>query len=384
MEEPRFDEAFWANVQQRASSVRQLALAELNGAEKLILAEATEFVTAADATVVPVFTEPFWEEVGQRAERVRQLALSSVTEAQVLIAGPDSDLETVSLRHAQRSAPAGLRAFFRNLPFQRADAFGFAAALLAVVLLVPQLIAPVMSSAGIEPPKIVQFLIIGEDDTKPAPPKPLAGEAGSSSESQEPEVPSSSGDFPKPKSSGPSGVKASDGFDATSEGTTGTPGAGVEGTPASGENGTGNPGAASTLPAPQASVEPSPTPAKPAKAPAAPSGIEAVAIDSTTVRLSWIDNSTDEVAFQINRLGVEAPTPAFHSVSKDVTTYLWTNVAPETQACFRVRALSDVQSDWAPAAAPGQVCATTPASPAVIAPAQPQASLSPQSAAPAA
>lgn len=356
-------------------------MAELDNAENLLLAETPGPVaarTAADANVVPVFTEPFWEEVGQRTGRVRQMALSSVAEAEELLVGQDLDLETVNVRHAHHCAPAGFRAFFRNFSFQRSDAFGFAAALLAVVLLVPQLIAPVMSSAGVEPPRIVQFLIIGDEDAKPDSPRPLAGEAGSSTEPEEPEVLASSGDFPRPKASAPAGSKAGDGSDATSDGTTGSPGAAVEGTPAPGENGSGNPGTAVVSPASQASAEPSPIPPK---VPLAPSGLEATAIDSSTIRLSWIDNSTDEAAFQINRTGVEAPTPAFRSVGKDVTTYLWANVAPQTQACFRIRALSEVQSDWAPAGFPGQVCATTPAAPADAAPTQPQGSPSPQPAA---
>lgn len=377
MQEHRFDEAFWANVHQRVASVRGLAMTELDNAENLLLAEASESVTAADANVVPVFTEPFWEEVGQRTGRVRQMALSSVAEAEERLVGQDLDIETVTVRHAHH-APTGLRAFSRTFSFQRSDAFGFAAALLAVVLLVPQLIAPVMSSAGVEPPRIVQFLIIGDESAKPHSPRPLAGEAGSSSEPEKPEVSASSGDFPRPKASAPSGSNAVAGSDAASGGTTGTPGAAVEGTPVPGQNGGGNAGTAAVSPAPQASPESSPIPPK---VPLAPAGLEATAIDSTTIRLSWIDNSTDETAFQINRTGVEAPVPAFRSVGRDVTTYLWIDVAPQTQACFRIRASGEAQSDWAPAGFPGQVCATTPATPADAAAAQPQAPPGPQPAA---
>lgn len=382
MTEPQFDEGFWANVHQRAASVRELAIDELGQAEQLVLAEISDSVSDHlcapdfDANVVPVFTEPFWEQVGQRAERVRHMAVSSVEEGQERLVGLEFDQETVTVRSGRHSAPTGLRAFFLKLGLQRSDAFGLAAAFLAVVLFVPQVIAPVMSSAGVEPPKLVQFLIIGDEEKSEPPKQPAdkpgsSGESGSSSDSEEPGAPTASGDFAPAKSPVQSGSNAADGPDAVSTGEAGVSGATVDGTPAPGQGGSGTTGTAVASPAPQSSPDPSPAPVK---VPSAPSGLEAVAVDSTTIRLKWIDSSSDETTFQINRTGVEAPTVTFRSVGKDVTSYMWTNVAPETRACFRIRAVSDGLSEWAPSGAPGSVCATTPAVPVDPAPTEPQVS----------
>lgn len=377
MNDSQFDETFWANVHRRASNVREMAMQELDQAEQMLLSEqvANE---AAGANVVPVFTETFWEEVGVRAQRVRQLAMSSVAQAEELLVGDRQQVETVTV--SREPARRGLRGYLRNLPLHRSDAFGFGAAFLAVVLLVPQIIAPVMISAGVEPPKIVEFLVIGDprsdgddgDEQEPQPEPQQAGEEGSTKGIGTPDNPTVSEGGTDGKPASPGGSNAPDGTDSSSDGASGAggaSGAAANGTPAPGQSGaSGVPGGVSPSPSPEASPAP--------RAPFAPGGLTAEAVDSTSIRLAWVDNSTDETGFQINRTGVEAPTPAFQGVAKDVKTYLWTNITPSTQACFRVRALgAELSSNWAPSADPGTVCATTPAAPVDNPPAtQPQSS----------
>jgi hypothetical protein len=70
------------------------------------------------------------------------------------------------------------------------------------------------------------------------------------------------------------------------------------------------------------------------------------AVDATSVRLRWKDNSADETGFLIERRG----TPVSReSVEADKKTYVWAGLSPKTEACFRVRARNDAaSSDWLP------------------------------------
>jgi hypothetical protein len=372
--EPDFGEDFWANVNRRAAHVRELALQELNRAEQAIMhIEAPAMASeAADGNVHPVFTEPFWEEVSRRAHRVRELAQASVAEAEERLLG-DEDVPEMAPAHTRRifSGTNPVAVFFRSLSWRRSDILGFAAALLAVVFFLPQLIAPVWSSAGLQPPKILQFALGGADQ-KQSTQHPAGEEGGATSKPK-----SSDGSSPSsPSGSDKAGsasqtTKAADGSDAHSAtGQGGATGAAASGAPAPGSQGTSG-GAATASPSPAVSPEP-PAPPKP---PIAPSGLQAVPVDATSIRLSWTDASSDEIAFDINRVGTDTSPLTIQRVSKDLTTFVWTNVAPETKVCFRIRAVGEAaSSDWAPSAPPGDVCATTPAAP--VEP-QPQTQTSP-------
>lgn len=92
--------------------------------------------------------------------------------------------------------------------------------------------------------------------------------------------------------------------------------------------------------------------------PAAPSALNAVAISATRVDLSWTDNASDEVEFEIERAPAGSGTwAALDTAAEDATSYSDTTVVAETAYDFRVRAVNaDGNSAWSNTAS-----ATTPA-----------------------
>jgi len=381
---PEFNEDFWRVVHQRAERVRELVLGEIEAAEHLVFSEGEVVRVPAAATseqnVVPVFTEPFWEDVETRVQRVRNLAAESLAAAEERLL---DEVQAPAAAIAPVKKPASLRSLVRNFSLQRSDAFGFVAALLAAVLLVPQLIAPVMSSAGVQPPKILQFMIVGDNDKSDQQASEVQGEGGSTNGSADPGG-EASRSKPVPSAQSPgqgTGVSGSDAVSGTGEG-------GTNGKAATGAAGSGQGGASNVDPAASPSPSVSPTPALPApKAPTAPLEVHAVAVDSKSIRISWTDMSNDETGFQVDRQVPDGALASSERVGKDLSNYLWANLAPETRACFRVRAMNEVgSSDWAPVLAPGYVCATTPAVPAepLPSPPPPQPEASPPSSGPAA
>jgi hypothetical protein len=75
--------------------------------------------------------------------------------------------------------------------------------------------------------------------------------------------------------------------------------------------------------------------------PAAPSGLTATAISSSSVRLNWRDNSNNETGFRIYN-GV---TNAY--VNANTTTYTWPNITPGSYMCFSVVAYNAAGSSAA-------------------------------------
>ncbi|MDB4870419.1 MAG: hypothetical protein JWL97_1423 [Gemmatimonadales bacterium] len=74
--------------------------------------------------------------------------------------------------------------------------------------------------------------------------------------------------------------------------------------------------------------------------PNAPSGTEAVPVNSSSVRVHWIDNSTNESGFRIERASVAAgPWTEAATTAANVTS-LYQDAIREQQVCFRVIALS--------------------------------------------
>ncbi|MEX0324511.1 MAG: M6 family metalloprotease domain-containing protein [Puniceicoccaceae bacterium] len=72
--------------------------------------------------------------------------------------------------------------------------------------------------------------------------------------------------------------------------------------------------------------------------PAAPSGLVATAASYDSINLSWVDNSTDESSFRIERSPEGTSWSEISSVSADVTSYTDTGLSPSTTLFYRVRA----------------------------------------------
>jgi hypothetical protein len=91
-------------------------------------------------------------------------------------------------------------------------------------------------------------------------------------------------------------------------------------------------------------------------APAAPSNLQATAISSTEIDLSWQDNSSNETGFAIEAL-ISGTFQQIGTVDANVTHAGIVNLTPQTTYTFRVRALNG-----STASTPSnQVTATTPA-----------------------
>ncbi|MGJ3239841.1 MAG: putative Ig domain-containing protein [Anaerolineae bacterium] len=82
----------------------------------------------------------------------------------------------------------------------------------------------------------------------------------------------------------------------------------------------------------------------------APGGVSAQATSDTTIDLIWVDNASDEIMYEIERDGtVITPLPA------NSTVYFDTGLNPETDYCYRVRAVNNLTvSAWS-----AEVCAST-------------------------
>jgi hypothetical protein len=89
--------------------------------------------------------------------------------------------------------------------------------------------------------------------------------------------------------------------------------------------------------------------------PAAPTNLAATSLDSTSILLTWTDNSGNESGFEINN-GVTS-----QKVTANNTSYTWGGLAPNTYMCFRIRAYNSTgSSSWDPNVSPYYVCTTTP------------------------
>jgi hypothetical protein len=89
--------------------------------------------------------------------------------------------------------------------------------------------------------------------------------------------------------------------------------------------------------------------------PAAPTNLAATPVGTSSIRLTWTDNSNNESGFEINN-GVTSQTTGANS-----TSYTWGGLTPSTYMCFRIRAYNSAgSSSWDPNASPWYVCTTTP------------------------
>ena len=71
---------------------------------------------------------------------------------------------------------------------------------------------------------------------------------------------------------------------------------------------------------------------------AAPSNFVATAISSSQIDLSWMDNSTNESGFKIERATTSPPTTEIATVGQNAASYSNTNLAENTTYYYRVRA----------------------------------------------
>jgi hypothetical protein len=74
---------------------------------------------------------------------------------------------------------------------------------------------------------------------------------------------------------------------------------------------------------------------------AAPGSLDAVAVSSSQIDLTWADNSSDETGFKIERaLANSGPWVEIAVAGENATTYSNTGLAPDTRYFYRVRAFN--------------------------------------------
>jgi len=94
--------------------------------------------------------------------------------------------------------------------------------------------------------------------------------------------------------------------------------------------------------------------------PAAPTGLVAGATSFSQVHLAWIDNSSDETGFEVERstTGIGGTYSLVTTLGAGAVAYDDLNRTPLTETCYRVRAISGAGGS----AYAGPACATTPGS----------------------
>jgi fibronectin type 3 domain-containing protein len=94
--------------------------------------------------------------------------------------------------------------------------------------------------------------------------------------------------------------------------------------------------------------------------PNAPSDLAASVISGTRVDLAWLDNSSDEDGFKVERRTGAGAFSLIATLGANATTYSDTSVVASTQYTYRVRSFSTAGGDSAPS---NEVTVTTPAPP---------------------
>ena len=323
---PEFDNDFWATVDHRVEQVRNLTMTELGRAEDELLAE------QVDADVVPVFPGPFWSRVNKRAANVRKMALDELVDAEErLISAPDAG--RTAWRNRIPVPAVLLRRPLGMPPGARINTIGFVTAVLAVLLLLPQ-VAPIASLADVgksRGPLSFFFANDPEKQSSSSSAKKTGEESGSSGTGASNSNRSASTEKSSSSNSGP--AKPSE-----KPSTPGTPAAGGQtassGSPLTATVG-GAPGAES---ADGLDGTDSPAGASAATKPAAPSNLLLTAIDDTSVRLRWKDQSDNETGFVIERSSTPVERRTTESNQKE---FIWDGLAANSEACFKVRARND-------------------------------------------
>ena len=343
--EPQFDDRFWAAVNQRVERVRELT------SEELVRAQTELLTVEAEAEVVPVFPLPFWARVNKRAAKVRRMALDELADAE----------DRLVNREAADGLPAGERvagpAFRRRLHLPptalalraRVGALGFVAAVLAALFFLPQVV-PISSLAEVRQrgPLALFFSGDGAADSGRSRTSDGVAKAGDPAASEQIRT-----DIPK-ESTAAAGKASSQQSARGMSGGTGGPGGGTSGakgsspSPSAGASAQGAAGSSGT--ASEGSSFAGATAedgASAGSAPEAPSNLLVTAVDDSTVRLRWRDNSDDETGFVIERKGQTAV--GIETTEANSKSYLWTGLSAGVEYCFRVRARNDAgSSDWFP------------------------------------
>jgi PKD repeat protein len=87
----------------------------------------------------------------------------------------------------------------------------------------------------------------------------------------------------------------------------------------------------------------------------APTNLQARAVSSSLIELTWTDNSNDETQFNIQRkTGTGGTFSNIGSVNANVTSHSSTGLTNDTEYCYRVRAVNGGYSPWS-----DENCATT-------------------------
>lgn len=335
---PDFDPEFWSGVHDRVERVRQLTATELERAAHELL------TLQAQAEVVPVFPAPFWARVNKRAGKVREMALDELTDAEERLVNREPAAGAATRRRRAGALRRRPHLPSISVPLRaRVNTLGFVTAVLAVLMLLPQ-VMPITSEAGVRRnPLAGLFAGLTDDDPRSSEPDDAGGESEEGVESRRPG--SSSG-----RDAGKAGPRAeSRGTAAASKSSSGSAGQAAEAASgasggASGQNATGSAGAAA--PGESVSGASAEDGASAETRPAAPSNLLVTAVDDRSVRLRWRDNSPDETGFVIERRG-DAGGP--QTTEANTKTHVWTGLAPSTEACFRVRARNGAgSSDWFP------------------------------------
>ncbi len=326
---PEFDDQFWLDVNQRVERVRDLTREELGRAEQALLA------VEVAGEVVPVFPAPFWSRINKRAAKVRQMALDELADAEERLMNQQPEVRRAS--RGRLAAPAILRGLPQLRPITmspkaRVNTLGFVTVVLAVLMLLPQVL-PNSSFAGVKPRgPLGIFFSAAEPEQAPAEESPTLEELAESRTSNggSKASPAAPGASKTPSKSAEKGsiTVAEDGKTPGAEAT--NPAAvGAPGESPTGADGSSAPGATNA-----------------GTTPGAPSNLLVTAVDDTSVRLRWKDNSADETGFLIERRGQPVSR---ESTEADKKTYVWAGLSPSSEACFRVRARNDAgSSDWLP------------------------------------
>lgn len=335
---PEFDDQFWASVHNRAETVRSLTMAELRQAQHDLL------TLEVEAQVVPVFPSPFWSRVNKRAASVRTMALDELADAEErLVNSPEAAgspwLSRIPVPAMIRNIPRPRKA---GLPLRaRVNTLGFVTAVLAVLLLLPQ-VMPITSLADVRtkgPLSIFFSEQTGgdtptsekESDSDTASGGSAAGEGGTAG--------AKSGG--KSTSASPRPVKSTEKSGA-SGGQGGTGSAAGAGSSEVGAAGGSDPGTDATSESAAAGADG----VSAATRPETPSNLLVTAIDDRSVRLRWKDRSSSETNFVLERSGDPAERKTLEANQK---SFVWTGLAPNSEACFRVRAGNDAgDSSWLP------------------------------------